>query len=136
MKASQLGAQASLGADVDATAPAPPSAPPDAEAAISVRNAIGLHARPAARFVEVARGYDAEVLVAKQGGGPPVRATSLTNIVALGARLGDTLLVSASGPQASESIAALEALADESFGDGIVPPPSTRTSVTSEQVSD
>src|SRR5919197_1254090 len=104
MKASQLGAQASPDADVDAAAPAPPGAPappPDAEAALPVRNAIGLHARPAARFVEVARSFEAEVRVAKAGGGEPVRATSLTNVVALGARLGDTLV----GVPASPGIA-------------------------------
>ena len=63
--------------------------------------------------------------VAKAGGGEPVRATSLTNVVALGARFGDTLLVSASGPQAHEAVAALQALADEGFGDGVTtaPPP-------------
>src|SRR5919198_779863 len=106
MKASQLGADAGATGATDAGAPAPPGAPPDAEAALPVRNAIGLHARPAARFVEVARSFDAEVRVAKAGGGEPVRATSLTNVVALGARLGDTLLVSANGPQAAEALAA------------------------------
>ncbi len=57
-----------------------------------MRNAIGLHARPAARFVRRSQRFDAEVRVAKGGSGAaPVRADSLTNIVALGARLGDTL---------------------------------------------
>ncbi|HEY7618756.1 MAG TPA: phosphoenolpyruvate--protein phosphotransferase [Solirubrobacteraceae bacterium] len=124
MKASQLGAEVPGAAAEEA-----PAAPADAEAALAVRNEIGLHARPAARFVEVARGFDAEVRVAKQGGGPPVRATSLTNVVALGARFGDTLLVSASGPQAAEALDALRALADEGFGDGISP----RTSAPSQQ---
>jgi multiphosphoryl transfer protein len=114
MKASQLGAEAP-----GAPAPVEAAAPADAEAALAVRNAIGLHARPAARFVETVRGFDADVRVAKAGGGPPVRATSLTNVVALGARLGDTLLVSASGTQAAEALDALRALADEGFGDGI-----------------
>ena len=123
MKASQLGAEAdaaTAGSEADAAA-APDAAPADAEARLEVRNAIGLHARPAALFVGAVRDYDAEVRVAKEGGGPPVRATSLTNVVALGARLGDTLLVTASGPQASEALEALRALADEGFGDGIAP---------------
>jgi multiphosphoryl transfer protein len=122
MKASQLGAEAPGGDAPDEAAP-----PPDAETALPVRNAIGLHARPAARFVEVARSFDAEVRVAKAGGGEPVRATSLTNVVALGARMGDTLLVTASGPQAGDALEALRALADEGFGDGVsasaAPPP-------------
>jgi multiphosphoryl transfer protein len=119
MKASQLGvwdegAQSGLAAPADA---GPVHA--DAQASLEVRNEIGLHARPAARFVEIARGFDAEVRVAKAPGGEPVRATSLTNVVALGARFGDTLLVSAAGPQAGEAIEALQELAKEGFGDGI-----------------
>jgi phosphoenolpyruvate-protein phosphotransferase/dihydroxyacetone kinase phosphotransfer subunit len=122
MKASQLGVEADAPADATAGAPADgpgADARPDAEARLEVRNAIGLHARPAALFVGAVRDFDAEVRVAKEGGGPPVRATSLTNVVALGARFGDTLLVTASGPQASEALEALRALADEGFGDGI-----------------
>jgi phosphoenolpyruvate-protein phosphotransferase/dihydroxyacetone kinase phosphotransfer subunit len=136
MKASQLGAEAP-GAEA---APAAPAAPPDAEAALPVRNAIGLHARPAARFVEVARSFDAEVRVAKAGGGEPVKATSLTNVVALGARMGDTLLVTASGPQAAEVLDALRALADEGFGDGIAaggaPPPPRPAAVAEPPAAD
>ena len=99
-----------------------------------MRNAIGLHARPAARFVETVRGFDADVFVAKEGGGrEPVRATSLTNVVALGARFGDTLLVSAAGPQAQEAIAALQSLSDDGFGDGIAPGPVPPSSVLPAQ---
>ncbi|MGN6867395.1 MAG: phosphoenolpyruvate--protein phosphotransferase [Solirubrobacteraceae bacterium] len=128
MKSSQLGAS-----DGDRPAePSPAEPPPTAEkhATLEVRNAIGLHARPAARFVETARGFDAEVYVAKAPNGQPVKATSLTNVVALGARFGDELLVSASGAQADEVVAALHALADEGFGDGVAsqpPPPPTTT---------
>ncbi|HEX6619828.1 MAG TPA: phosphoenolpyruvate--protein phosphotransferase, partial [Solirubrobacteraceae bacterium] len=130
MKASQLGVDG--GAAAGETAPETDAgAPADAEARLAVRNAIGLHARPAARFVGVVRDYDAEVRVAKEGGGAPVRATSLTNVVALGARFGDTLVVTASGPQAAEALEALRALADEGFGDGIArdgaPPTPTPT---------
>ncbi len=115
MKSSQLGDSA--------VTSEPPPPPADAEASILVRNAIGLHARPAARFVEAVRRFDADVFVAKAGGGAPVRATSLTNVVALGARFGDTLLLTASGPQADDVLLALARLADEGFGDGIAPAP-------------
>jgi len=57
-----------------------------------------------------------------------VKATSLTNVVGLGARFGDTLLVTASGPQADDVLLALAQLADEGFGDGVAaaaPRPST-----------
>jgi multiphosphoryl transfer protein len=122
MKSSQLGAP-------DTTQPAVADAPPaDAQTVLAVRNAIGLHARPAARFVETARRFDADVRVAKGPQGAPVKATSLTNVVSLGARFGDTLAVSASGPEADEVLLALAQLADEGFGDGIAagaPPSAT-----------
>jgi phosphocarrier protein FPr len=106
-------------------APAEPAPSADAQATLEIRNAIGLHARPAARFVETVRAFDADVRVAKAPDGQAVKATSLTNVVALGARFGDALLVSASGPQAGEALDALRALADEGFGDGVAsqPPP-------------
>jgi multiphosphoryl transfer protein len=104
----------------DAGPDAPASAPStaDARAELAVRNEIGLHARPAARFVALARGFDADVRVAKDGG-DPVSARSLTGLVSLGARLGDTLVVTASGPAAADAVAALEQLAGEGFGDGV-----------------
>jgi phosphocarrier protein FPr len=121
MKSSQLGVPAEDAAPPSEPPPAAPAIDADARATLEVRNAIGLHARPAARFVETVRGFDADVRVAKAPDGQPAKATSLTNVIALGARFGDTLLVSASGPQAHDALAALQALADEGFGDGIAP---------------
>ncbi len=68
----------------------------------------------------VARGFDADVRVAKAGDGATVSAASLTNLVALGARHGDTLRVTATGPQAAAAVQALTDLAEEGFGDGVV----------------
>lgn len=119
MKAAQIGQEEPAG-DEPAGAGAAAGAPADAEAKLAVRNEIGLHARPAARFVAVARGFDAEVCVAKAGAGGPVRATSLSDLVSLNARRGDTLVVSANGREAREAVRALEELAESGFGDGIV----------------
>ena len=67
--------------------------------------------------------FDADVQVAKVGSGrPPVSARSLTNLVALGARLGDRVHVLASGPQAREAVGALQELAATGFGDGVQAP--------------
>jgi len=138
MKASQLGAGDGPAADAAAPAAAgampadaadapagvagvetDPVRPPDAQATLVMRNQIGLHARPAARLIELARSFDADVRVVKAGGGEPVSARSLTNVVALGARLGDELKVTATGPEASAAIEALRSLAAEGFGDGV-----------------
>jgi phosphoenolpyruvate-protein phosphotransferase/dihydroxyacetone kinase phosphotransfer subunit len=102
------------------SADAPPQAP-EAQAEVRVVNQIGLHARPAARLVELARRFDARSWISKRGAdGQPASATSLTGLLTLGARLGDTLLVQASGPQAAESVAALCQLISSGFGEGVV----------------
>ncbi len=64
MKESQLGVEGSGPAESPETSPA---GPPDAEASLAIRNAIGLHARPAARLIEVAGSFDAS-RVDRQGG--------------------------------------------------------------------
>ncbi len=96
---------------------------PEVEVELTVANEVGLHARPAARFVQTVSAHDAEVLVARAGTtGQPVNARSLTNVITLGARRGDTVRVWARGPQAREVAAALQALAANGFGDGLPAP--------------
>jgi phosphocarrier protein FPr len=116
MKSSQLGAQ-----EDGAPAGEPePEREPDAEARIRVVNEIGLHARPAALVVGLAARHDADLRLAKAGaGGAPVSAKSLTALMTLGARLGDELVATASGPRAQEAVDALAELAREGFGEGV-----------------
>src|SRR5215218_5990322 len=121
MKASQLSVEEEPAAP-GAERPAEP-AEDLLEARLRVLNAIGLHARPAARVVELAARFDAELRLAKAGGPGPVGARSLTGLMTLGARLGDELVATASGPQAAEALDALEALARDGFGEGVAAAP-------------
>jgi phosphocarrier protein FPr len=85
---------------------------------LQITNRLGLHARPAARFVSTASGFEARVVVRNESRGTgPADARSLTALAALGVRQGDEIAVEASGPQAQEALDALHALADENFGD-------------------
>jgi multiphosphoryl transfer protein len=125
MKVAQLGAEESSD-----HSPEPAATSPDAQARIAVRNAIGLHARPAALVVDLAGRFDADLRLAKDGGPGPVSARSLTGLMTLAARKGDELLATASGPQAQEALAALGDLAASGFGegpaDGAAPAPASR----------
>jgi len=121
MKASQLSVEEEPAAP-GAERPAEP-AEDLLEARLRVLNAIGLHARPAARVVELAARFDAELRLAKAGGPGPVGARSLTGLMTLGARLGDELVATASGPQAAVALDALDALARDGFGEGVAPAP-------------
>jgi len=87
-----------------------------ATATLAVRNPLGLHARPAARFVQTAGSFNAEVTVTnvttERG---PISGRSLNALATLGVRQGHEILVAARGPQAGEALAALEALAERDF---------------------
>jgi multiphosphoryl transfer protein len=94
-----------------------------AEARIVVHNPLGLHARPAARFVRTAGEHNAllEVtnLTTDKG---PVDATSLNALTTLGVLRGHEILVAARGDDAEGSVAAIVALAADNFGDPIDEP--------------
>jgi multiphosphoryl transfer protein len=90
----------------------------EAEAVFEVTNRLGLHARPAARFVQTAGGFNADVRVTNlTTNSGPVSARSLNSVATLGVRKGHQILVAASGAESEEALAALRALADDGFGD-------------------
>jgi phosphoenolpyruvate-protein phosphotransferase/dihydroxyacetone kinase phosphotransfer subunit len=98
------------------------------EVTVTLHNAHGLHARPAARFVQLAAGFDAEIRVQKRGTGiAPVSARSLNRLATLGAVAGDQLIITASGPQATAALDALRVLVESGFGEEEeekpIPPP-------------
>jgi multiphosphoryl transfer protein len=84
--------------------------------ALTVQNALGLHARPAARFVQTAGSFEADINVTNTTTGRgPASGRSLNALATLGVRQGHEIAVAASGPQADEALAALEALAERDF---------------------
>ncbi len=82
---------------------------------LTVHNKLGLHARPAARFVRTANQFDAEITVRK--GEQAANAKSINQVATLGVRQGETVEITAVGPDAAQALAALQALADDNFGD-------------------
>ena len=80
-----------------------------------VPNELGLHARPAGRFVAVAGRFTAEIWVGC--GGEGVSGKSLISLLTLGARQGAPLRIRAVGPDAQLAVEALgrviETLGDE-----------------------
>jgi multiphosphoryl transfer protein len=113
------GKTAHLGAGEPA-APVPAGAPAPLEQGLTVRldigNPLGLHARPAARFVQTAAGFDADVEVVNlTSGRGPASGRSLNGLATLGVRQGHQILVSAHGPQAASALDALAELAGRDF---------------------
>lgn len=85
-----------------------------------VASELGLHARPAGRFVQLAGNYDAEVSVGRDD--EWVSGSSVLSILSLAASQGTVLRVRAEGPDAEAAVAALGALV-ESEEDPPLPQP-------------
>ena len=78
-------------------------------------NKKGVHARPTAKFVQCCEKYDAVITVSKDG--DTVGGSSIMGILTLGAGIGSTITVCATGPQALDVLDALEALIANRFGE-------------------
>jgi phosphocarrier protein HPr len=68
-----------------------------------VASTSGLHARPAAVFVETAAGLSCPVTIAK-GDGPAVDASSILLVMTLGAEHGTEVVLTAEGEGAEEAL--------------------------------
>jgi phosphocarrier protein FPr len=88
------------------------------ELRLTVQPRLGLHLRPAARFVQTATRFRADIRVANvTTARGPVSAQSINGLMNLAVRQGHEILVTASGPEAEAGLAALQALAEANFGD-------------------
>lgn len=81
------------------------------ERRVKVESEVGLHARPAALFVEAASKSPGEVTVAK-GDGAPSSAKSILAIMSLDVRKGDEVVIRAEGDDAEALLDTLTAIAN------------------------
>ena len=77
-----------------------------AEKRITIKNKSGLHARPAAIFVQVANKYDSEVIVKK--GKLEVNGKSIMGILMLAAGKGSQITLKVDGEDAEKAMTELE----------------------------
>jgi phosphocarrier protein HPr len=80
---------------------------------MEIVNQRGLHARASAKFVKCAEGFDAAITVSRDGHTVP--ATSIMGLMMLGAAMGTSISVEASGPQAGAALTALDQLVAAKF---------------------
>ncbi len=80
---------------------------------IPIINRRGLHARAAAKFVNCAERFEADIFVTRQGVEVPGR--SIMGLMMLAAAPGTEIEVRAVGVDAAEAVAALEALTAGKF---------------------
>lgn len=75
------------------------------EMTLVVADPAGLHARPAARFVQAASRFESRIVI--RHGGSEADAKSLIALLALGIRPSSEIVLAADGPDAEAAIAAL-----------------------------
>lgn len=71
-----------------------------------VKNKQGLHARPAALFVQVANKFDSRIVVRREQ--EEVNGKSIMGILTLGAEQGSMIIIEADGDDASNAVLELE----------------------------
>ncbi len=89
------------------------------EATVEIKNADGLHMRPAMQFVDLASQFDCDVTVSN--GETDVDGKSIMQMSMLAATCGTRLKVRAQGPEAETAVEALRELVEVRMFDE--PPP-------------
>ncbi len=84
-----------------------------AEAAVTIQNRLGLHARPAMSFVDAAATFSADIKVRK--GEQVVDGKSIMQLMMLAATCGTKLVITAEGSDAETAVSTLRQLVESKF---------------------
>lgn len=79
----------------------------------TIKNRLGIHARPAARFAKTANAFESTIRVQKDG--LEVNGKSIMGIMMLAAAQGNIIQVEAEGTDEQEALRALGELIDQKF---------------------
>lgn len=82
---------------------------------ITISNRKGLHARASAKLARLAATLPTKVTITHDG--ETADARSIMDLLCLGAALGKTITISASGPEASSALDCVETLINDGFGE-------------------
>ena len=80
---------------------------------LAVTNALGLHARAAARFVHAANGFASQIRVGCRG--REMDGKSIMGLLLLGAAQGSAITLTVDGPDEQQAVDALTALVARGF---------------------
>lgn len=88
---------------------------PRIEEELVIKNQLGMHLRPAQRFVQTVLKFQSDVHVHK--GDQRVNAKSIMGLLTLAAACGTRLLVICEGEDAEDALRAVKELIDSGFGE-------------------
>lgn len=84
---------------------------------ITVNHAVGLHLRPAGKFVKTAKKFESTITVSNATeAGQAVNAKSAVSVLTLGVHQGYEIEISADGPDEIQALEALKTLIEGNFG--------------------
>lgn len=80
----------------------------------TIKDPLGIHARPAGVFAKLAKGYsDTVITITKDGN--TVKASQLMKVMGMGIKSGNTITLAAEGPQEDEAIEAAKKFFEENL---------------------
>jgi phosphocarrier protein len=82
---------------------------------VTIKNTVGLHARPATFFIQKANSFKSSIWVEKED--CRVNAKSLLGVLSLGIAKGTTITLIADGADEADAIDGLAALVDSEFAE-------------------
>ena len=82
---------------------------------LEILNELGMHARAATKFVQLANHYKAEVTIEKDG--QQVNGKSIMGVLLLAASRGSQITVRCNGVDAEQALVALTGLVNDKFGE-------------------
>jgi phosphotransferase system HPr (HPr) family protein len=80
-----------------------------------INNSTGLHARPAALFVEIADRFKSDIDLNFEG--VTVNAKSVIGVLSLGIGRGDTITLTTNGVDEEQAMTAIERIINSNFGE-------------------
>ena len=82
---------------------------------VTIKNSVGLHARPATFFIQKANSYKSSIWVEKED--CRVNAKSLLGVLSLGITKGTTITLIADGTDEADAVEGLISLVDSEFSE-------------------
>jgi phosphocarrier protein HPr len=82
---------------------------------LTLKNKLGMHARPAAAFVKIAQQFKADIFIERNG--QIINGKSILGILTLACPQDGVLTIRSEGIDAAEAVNALENLIENKFGE-------------------
>jgi len=93
---------------------------PTREIRLVLHNQMGMHARPAAKFVTTAARFQSQITLRNVTANTKlINGKSINQVVTSGIRQGDEIAIAATGADATEALAALQELVEANFGENL-----------------